>query len=51
MVVAAFNKLKKGGEVIMEVQETFFSTCYAYLIDRFGVSWQLNYESNKESNK
>ena len=35
-VRAAFDKLKVGGKVIMEVQETFFSKCYAYLIDKFG---------------
>lgn len=45
MVVAVFNKLKVGGEIIMDVQETFFSKCYAYLIDKFGVSWQLNVKS------
>jgi PhnB protein len=45
MVVAVFDRLKKGGEVVMEVQETFFSPCYAYVIDRFGVSWQLNVPS------
>lgn len=48
MVVAVFDRLKAGGEVLMEVQETFFSKCYAYLIDKFGVSWQLNLDSNKD---
>ena len=46
-VRAVFDVLKVGGEVIMEVQETFFSKCYTYLIDKFGVSWQLNLDVNK----
>lgn len=48
MVQSYFDKLKVGGEVIMEVQETFFSKCYAYLIDKFGVSWQLYVDSHKD---
>ncbi|SHH47603.1 PhnB protein [Sporobacter termitidis DSM 10068] len=40
-VKAAFDKLKAGGEVVMEIQETFFSKCYAYVIDKYGVGWQL----------
>lgn len=47
-VRTAFDKLKVGGEVIMEVQETFFSKCYAYLIDKFGVSWQLSIEREQK---
>lgn len=46
-VRSVFDVLKVGGEVIMEVQETFFSKCYAYLIDKFGVSWQLNIETEQ----
>jgi PhnB protein len=41
---AAFNKLQVGGEVVMALQQTFWSKRYGYVIDRFGVGWQLNHE-------
>ena len=39
---AAFEKLKDGGTVNMELQETFWSKCYGNLKDRFGIEWQFN---------
>jgi uncharacterized glyoxalase superfamily protein PhnB len=41
---AAFAALSAGGEVRMEPAETFWSTCFAVLTDRFGVHWSLNCE-------
>lgn len=43
-IKAVFHKLKADGKIIMELQETFFSKCYGYLIDKFGVGWQFNLE-------
>lgn len=40
-----FNKLKEGGTVGMELQETFWSKCYGQLTDKFGITWLLNYDS------
>ncbi len=40
-----FRKLKEGGNIIMELQETFWSKCYGYLTDRFGISWQLSLQN------
>lgn len=40
-----FNKLKDGGTVKMELQETFWSKCYGNLRDKFGIEWQLSHES------
>ncbi len=37
-----FARLKKGGQVHMEPQKTFWSDCYAMLVDRFGIPWQLS---------
>lgn len=37
-----YNELKVGGTAIMEPGETFFSKYYAYLTDKFGISWQLS---------
>ncbi|KPV60010.1 glyoxalase [Paenibacillus sp. A3] len=39
-----FNKLKEGGKVGMELQETFWSKCYGQLTDKFGIQWQFNHE-------
>jgi PhnB protein len=41
-VRSAFSALEVGGHVIMEPQKTFWSPCYAIVIDRFGVPWKLN---------
>ena len=41
---ATFDKLKAGGKVIMDLQPTFWSKRYGFVIDRFGVGWQLSHE-------
>ena len=41
---AVFEKLKLGGEVIQELQQTFFSKCYGFVTDRFGIHWQVSLE-------
>jgi len=38
----AYHKLREGGEVLMDLQETFWSKCYGSLVDKFGVTWGLN---------
>ncbi len=43
----AFDKLKDGGKVVMELQETFWSKCYGSLTDKFGVEWQFSHEVNE----
>jgi PhnB protein len=42
-----FEKLKEGGKVGMELQETFWSKCYGQVTDKFGIIWQLSYESGE----
>ena len=41
-----FQKLSEGGKVFMELDTYDFSQKYAWVADRFGVSWQLNLEKN-----
>ncbi|MOA31557.1 hypothetical protein D3C78_1527200 [compost metagenome] len=41
-IQAYFSRLKEGGKVEMELQETFWSKCYGSVIDKFGIHWQLN---------
>ena len=42
-----FNKLKVGGTVSMELQETFWSKCYGMLTDKMGIQWQLSYDNGE----
>lgn len=43
---AAYEGLKEGGIVVMELQETFWSKCYGAVTDKFGIEWQFNLEEN-----
>ena len=38
-----FGKMKEGGTVGMDLQATFWSKAYGYVVDRFGVAWQFNH--------
>lgn len=38
-----YEKLIDGGEVAMPLDNYGFSKKYAWLVDKFGVSWQLNF--------
>lgn len=40
-----YDKLKVGGTVSMELQETFWSKCYGSLKDKFGIYWQLSHDN------
>ncbi|MBA2939952.1 VOC family protein [Paenibacillus sp. CGMCC 1.16610] len=46
-IKSAFHKLKEGGKVGMELQETFWSKCYGSLEDKFGIQWQFNYDNGE----
>jgi len=46
-IQSAFDKLKEGGKVEMELQETFWSKAYGKLRDKFGVEWQLSHDSGE----
>jgi len=40
-VKSAFEKLVVGGEVVEPLAKVFWSDLYGYVIDRFGVNWQV----------
>lgn len=42
-IQSLFHKLKEGGTVGMELQETFWSKSYGHLTDKFGIEWQFMY--------
>ncbi|MEI4769549.1 VOC family protein [Psychrobacillus sp. FJAT-51614] len=44
---SAFEALKEGGKVGMELQETFWSKCYGSVKDKFGIEWQLSLETDQ----
>ncbi|KYZ74834.1 glyoxalase [Anaerosporomusa subterranea] len=46
-IKSLFNKLKEGGNVGMDLQETFWSKCYGFVTDKFGIGWQFNYDSGQ----
>ncbi len=43
-----WEKLSQGGTVMMPLQEYPFSKRYGWIQDRFGVSWQLNMNGEKQ---
>ncbi|MGG1515025.1 VOC family protein [Paenibacillus oryzisoli] len=45
----AFHKLKVGGKIQMELQETFWSKCYGIVEDKFGITWQFSYDNGEFS--
>jgi PhnB protein len=46
-ITRIFNRLKEdGGQVGMELSETFWSDCYGAITDNFGINWQFTH--NKE---
>ena len=42
-----FNRLKEGGSVEMDLQETFWSKAFGMLTDKFGVNWQITYDGGE----
>lgn len=45
----AFDKLKEGGQVYMELQQTFWTKCYGSLVDKYGINWQLSHDNGEAS--
>ncbi|MFB7642671.1 VOC family protein [Peribacillus butanolivorans] len=46
-IKSIFNKLKEGGTVVMDLQETFWSKLYGQVTDKFGIIWQLNCDTGE----
>jgi PhnB protein len=43
-IQSLYDKLSQNGSVLMELQDTFWGAKYAKVKDRFGISWDLNYQ-------
>jgi len=48
-IKSVFHKLKEGGTVNMELQETFWSKCYGSIKDKFGTEWQVSHDSGENA--
>jgi PhnB protein len=42
-----FNHLSVGGNVIMPLSNTPWSSCFGMLVDKFGVSWKINSDADR----
>ncbi|HET9943486.1 MAG TPA: VOC family protein, partial [Terriglobia bacterium] len=42
-----FHALAEDGTVTMPLQETFWTPRFGSVIDRFGISWAVNYEKSE----
>ncbi|AEM79984.1 PhnB protein [Thermoanaerobacter thermohydrosulfuricus] len=40
----AYTALSEGGKIHMELQKTFWNAKYAKVTDKFGITWDLNYQ-------
>jgi PhnB protein len=47
-VTRLFNELSASGEVIMELQQAFFSEWYGMVKDKFGIYWQILHYSPEQ---
>lgn len=43
-----FEKLSKGGTVIMPIEKTFWAEAFGMLTDQFGVRWMVNSDAPKK---
>lgn len=42
-----YTRLKEDGDVLMELQDTFWGATYGKVRDKYGLLWDLNYEKNE----
>lgn len=41
-----FNRLSLGGNVIMPLSQTPWSSCFGMLVDKFGINWKFNSDAD-----
>lgn len=47
--ISLFNRLSVGGKVTMPLNKTFWGAYFGMFIDKFGVSWMVNYDYNQKA--
>lgn len=45
-VISYFKNLSAGGQIKMELHQTFWGATYGELTDKYGFSWLFNYTKN-----
>lgn len=45
-----FNKLSAGGEVTMPLDKAFWGAYFGMFVDKFGIQWMVNFDSNQQTN-
>ncbi len=40
-VRSVYTQLSEGGEILMELAPQFFSPLYGWVLDKFGIGWQI----------
>ena len=40
-----YEALREGGQVVMPLQETFWSPAYGIVADKYGVNWNISTEA------
>lgn len=43
-----YNELAVGGQAVMPIGPTFWSTHYGMLVDKFGISWKITFDPDKK---
>lgn len=43
-----FKALSQGGEMEMQIADTFWGAYFGSFIDKFGIRWMVNFEENPE---
>jgi PhnB protein len=46
-LTSIFNRLKQGGTVHMDLQETFWTGLYGNLRDKYGIEWQMSLDDGR----
>ncbi|MEN9920002.1 MAG: hypothetical protein RL662_2438 [Bacteroidota bacterium] len=45
-----YNTLSAGGKIHIALDKTFWGALFATFTDKFGISWMINYQFEKEQN-
>ena len=43
-----FDALSEGGKIVIPLDKSAFTSWYGIVVDRFGVSWKINVDSDNE---
>ncbi len=46
-----FTQLSEGGKVVMPMSETFWGAYFGMWMDKFGISWMINFDESSNAEK